>query len=229
LTEEDAELPSKLRAVVFDFDGTLVDSYPAITASVNHVRFAHGMPPMSQAEVRQHVGRGAEYLIEHTVGPHHVAADLARYRAHHPSVLRSETQLLPWAKEAVTALKQAGLKVALCSNKPRAFSAALVEYLGLPFDLVLGPEDVPRPKPAPEMLTLALKKLAVPASEALYVGDMSVDIQTARGAGVCVWVVPTGSESEETLLQARPDRLLRDLGELAEALLPGSGKEPRTK
>jgi phosphoglycolate phosphatase-like HAD superfamily hydrolase len=84
--------------------------------------------------------------------------------------------------------------------------------------LVLGPEDVAHPKPAPDMLQLALARLGVRAEQALYVGDMAVDIQAARSAGISVWVVPTGSDSEAALQEARPDRLLPDLTELAEML-----------
>src|SRR5438309_958742 len=73
-----------IRAVLFDFDGTLADSYGAIAASVNHVRSVHGLPALPETEVRRFVGHGPEYLIEHTVGRGDVAADLARYKTHHP-------------------------------------------------------------------------------------------------------------------------------------------------
>jgi 2-phosphoglycolate phosphatase len=207
-----------LKAVLFDFDGTLGDSYPAITASVNHVRAAHGLPPLSEDEVRPHVGRGPAYLLEHTVPGADLAVDWPRYRAHHPSVLESGTRLLPGAAEAVAALKARGLTVGVCSNKPRAFTRRLLDYLGLAgsVDLVLGPEDVARPKPAPDMLRAALVRLGLQPEQALYVGDMVVDIDTARAAGVRVWVVATGSEDRARLEEARPDRLLRDLHELAE-------------
>ena len=73
------------RAVLFDFDGTLADSYPAITASVNAVRAAHGLPPLDEDTVRRHVGRGPAYLMEHTVPGGSVPADVARYvRAERP-------------------------------------------------------------------------------------------------------------------------------------------------
>jgi phosphoglycolate phosphatase-like HAD superfamily hydrolase len=90
------------------------------------------------------------------------------------------------------------------------------------FDVVLGPEDVARPKPAPDMLLDALARLGVAGADVLYVGDMTVDVETARAAGVAVWVVPTGSDDIEALRGARPDRLLRDLHELAAALTPSS-------
>ena len=209
------------RAVLFDFDGTLADSYPAITASVNHVRAAHGLPPLDEAEVRRHVGRGPAYLLEHTVpGSSDPAQDLARYRAHHPSVMRSGTRLFPGAREALQALKDAGRGTAVCSNKPKRFTQELLAYLELDLlvDVVLGPEDVARPKPAPDMLRAALARLCLPPPDALYVGDMVVDIETARGAGVRVWVVPTGSDTRSTLLAAGPDRLLHGLREIPDLL-----------
>jgi phosphoglycolate phosphatase len=208
------------RAVLFDFDGTLADSYPVITASVNHVRALHGLGPLSEPEVRRHVGYGAGHLLQKTVPIGDLEANAAAYRAHHPSVLRSGTRLLPGASEALQHLNRVGLKLAVCSNKPVAFTRELLGILqvGQYFDAVLGPEDVAHPKPAPDMLRAALERLHVKASEALYVGDMDVDVRTARAAGVAVWVVPTGSCAADVLAEAQPDRLLRDLHELTEYL-----------
>lgn len=207
-----------LRAVLFDFDGTLVDSYPAITASVNHVRSLHGLPPLSEPEVRRHVGRGAGHLLQNTVPAGSPDENTAAYRAHHPSVLREGTRLMPGAADTLRTLHERGLLLGICSNKPVDFTRELVRYLGIAsyLDVILGPEDVPHPKPAPDMLRAGLSRLKVAAEQALYVGDMTVDIQTARAAGVSVWVVPTGSDEIETLRQAHPDRLLRDLNELRE-------------
>src|SRR5262249_40841613 len=162
------------RACIFDFDGTLADSYPAITASVNHVRALRSLPPLDEAEVRRHVGRGPDYLLRHTVPGADVPAAVAAYRAHHPSVMRAGTRLFPGAGATLAALKEAGLRLAVCSNKPVAFTRGLLDHLRLAplFDVVVGPEDAPRPKPAPDMLRLALDRLGVPASAALYVGDM---------------------------------------------------------
>jgi phosphoglycolate phosphatase len=202
-----------IRAVLFDFDGTLVDSYPAITASVNHVRAAQGLGPLPEKEVRRHVGHGLLYLLAHTAPSGNPAVDADRYRAHHPTVLQSGTRLLPGAAETLAAVKASGRRTAVCSNKPRDFTRVLLGYLHLAdvVDTLVGPEDVARPKPAPDMVLEALRRLGTPAAAALYVGDMSVDIETARAAGVRVWVVPTGSEERSALECARPDRLLPDL------------------
>jgi phosphoglycolate phosphatase len=209
--------PENLRAVIFDFDGTLADSYAAITASVNHVRAAYQLPPLEEAIVRRSVGRGPEALMRDTVPGADVDAAVMIYRAHHPSVMLPGTHLLPGVAKTLATLHQSGLRLAVCSNKPRPFTQRLLEYLQLAslFDVVIGPEDAPRPKPAPDMLLLAIQRLEVAPASVLYVGDMVIDIRTARAAGVTVWVVATGSEAEADLRAAGPDRLPHSFEELA--------------
>lgn len=206
----------KPRAVLFDFDGTLADSYNAITASVNHVRGLYSLPPLDVSEVRRHVGRGPDHLIQATVPQADVVTAVTVYRQHHPSVMRTGTRLLPGVAEVLPALFQRGLQLGVCSNKPRAFTVELLNYLDLsPFiKVVVGPEDAPRPKPEPDMLQLALKRLSVTPAEALYVGDMAVDVTTARAAGVRVWVIATGSDELTTLQAARPDHVMNDFRDL---------------
>ena len=205
------------RAALFDFDGTLADSFPAITASVNHVRAARGLPALTEAEVKAHVGRGATALMASVVPGGDVEANLALYRQHHPSVLASGTRLLPGVAETLAALHAAGVGLAVCSNKPVAFTRELVRILGIDhfFAAVLGPEDVPAPKPAPDMLREALRRLGAKPAEAVYVGDMTIDIATARAAGVPVWVIATGSDSEAKLRAAVPDRVLGRFADVA--------------
>ncbi|MFO0867225.1 MAG: HAD-IA family hydrolase [Gemmataceae bacterium] len=202
-------------AVLFDFDGTLADSYDAIAASVNYVRETHGLAPLSVAEVKRHVGRGPDYLLTHTVPGGDLAVDLPRYRQHHPTVMVPLTRLLPGARALLEMLHASKRRLGLCSNKPRIFSQELLKHLDIAplFDVVIGPEDVPNPKPAPDMLKSAIARLNLTKEEVLYVGDMVVDIQTARGAGVTVWIVPTGSDELATIEAAKPDRILQSLEE----------------
>jgi phosphoglycolate phosphatase len=211
-------MTSPPKAILFDFDGTLADSYPAIAASVNHVRAAHGFPPLSVEEVKRHVGRALPYLLQHTVPGTNLETDAALYRAHHASVFAQGTHLLPEVGETLATLHARTIPLAVCSNKPVQFSRILVKQLGIGGFLteVLGPEDARRPKPAPDMLLAALNRLKIEAKHALYVGDMTVDIQTARAAGVTVWVIPTGSDTLEALVAAKPDRILRHFSDLLE-------------
>src|SRR5262249_270970 len=134
----------------------------------------------------------------------------------------------PGAAEALASLAGAGYLLAVCSNKPRVFTSALLDHLDLTkhLSVALGPEDVARPKPAPDMLLVALKRLGVSAAEALYVGHLTVDIPPARDAGLRVWVVPTGSDERAALENAKPDRLLHDMHELPGLLgaTPGSAR-----
>jgi phosphoglycolate phosphatase len=206
------------RAVIFDFDGTLADSYDAITASLNHVRAANGLPALPEAEIKTHVGRGLEYLLADLLPGTDLGRNVALYRAHHEAVMRRHTRLMPGARAALEALARAGRLLAVCSNKKVDFTRALLDSLGVAsfFDVVLGPEDVPQPKPAPDMLLAALRRLSVSPAEALYVGDMDIDVQTARAAGLPVWVVPTGSADRAALQAARPDRIINGLGELVD-------------
>jgi phosphoglycolate phosphatase len=206
-------------AYVFDFDGTLADSFTAITSTINYVRGLRGLPPLALAEVKCHVGLGAENLLEQTVPGTDIAVDLPRYRQHHPTVMYDQTWLLPGALETLTTLRKRGRKIALCSNKPRLFSDKLLIRLEIAecFNAVLGPEDVPHPKPAPDMLLAAVKRLETAANRVLYVGDMTVDIKAARSAGLTVWTVPTGSDTAEALIAAKPDRLLRELREVIDS------------
>ncbi len=208
-------------AVFFDFDGTLADSYDAIAASVNHLRELRGHARLATDDVKAHVGRGPEYLLTKTVPETDLATDLKLYRNHHPTIMAEHTRLLPGASDVLRTLHSAGKKIALCSNKPRIFSSELLAHLKIAalFHAVIGPEDVPRPKPAPDMILAALKRLDMAPARVLYIGDMVVDIETARAAGVTVWIVPSGSDTLETLTAGKPDRMLGTLGELMTANL----------
>jgi 2-phosphoglycolate phosphatase len=213
-------MPARLAdAVLFDLDGTLIDSFLAIAASVNLVRSLHRLPPLSVEEVTRHVGRGAALLLRDTVGVGDPKANAEAYRVHHPSVIQSGTRWLPGALEMLQTLHGQGIKLGVCSNKPIAFTRLILAGTAFAplFDVVLGPEDAGRHKPAPDILLCAMARLGVTPEETLYIGDMTVDIETARAAGVRVWVVSTGSDTVAALDAARPDRRLRDLHELAEA------------
>jgi 2-phosphoglycolate phosphatase len=199
----------RFRAVLFDFDGTLADSYAAITASVNHVLQHHGRPTLTEEKVRSLVGHGLENLMQNILPDIDPAVGARLYREHHPTVMKSHTKLLPGVIDGLRALKDSGIKLGVCSNKPAYFTRALLGMLEIDrfFDVVLGPDDVGAAKPDPAMVNTALERLGVPTEQALYVGDMEVDIETGRQAGIETWVMPTGSNDEATLRAAKAARL----------------------
>lgn len=213
------------RAVLLDFDGTLADSFGAIAASTNHVRRAYGLPDLPEREVRRYVGLGLAQLMADLVPNAPADAAAALYREHHPTVMLAGTRLMPGVADAVATLAGRGYRLAVCSNKRAEFTRELVEHLGLRSAVaeVLGPEDVGgRAKPDPAMLLEALRRLGDSPAEAVYVGDMAVDVHAGRAAGVPVWLVLGGAAGRESAADSRPDRVLRSFAELPD-LLPKLG------
>ncbi len=210
-----------IRTALFDFDGTLADSFAAITASTNHVRESYGLPALSEAAVRGYVGHGLDNLMETLVPNAPVDEAVARYRAHHKTVMITETRLMPGVAETIPELARRGLRLGVCSNKRVEFTRQLVEAFGLGpyFVCVLGPDDVgDRPKPDPSMLLEGLRRLGGTPSEAVYVGDMDVDVQTAKAAGVPVWLVLGGALDAASAVSAGADKVLTTFSKLLELL-----------
>jgi phosphoglycolate phosphatase len=214
-------MPTRIRAALFDFDGTLADSFTAITSSTNHVRESCGLPPLAESVIRVHVGLGLPHLMQKLVPNLPTDEAVRRYREHHGTVMLTETRLMPGVVETIAELARRGLRMAVCSNKRVEFTRQLVTVLGLEpyFPVVLGPDDVgERPKPDPAMLLEGLTRLGVSAGESVYVGDMAVDVHTAKAAGIPVWLVPGGATGEESATAAGPDRVLKSFRDLLDLL-----------
>ncbi|MFO0948630.1 MAG: HAD-IA family hydrolase [Planctomycetota bacterium] len=214
----DASKPPK--AVLFDLDGTLVDSYQAIQQSVNHVRSIHGLSPLSLESVKSCVGNGLAILLEKTCPAGDPQTDGEAFLAHHPSVIVSGTRLLPGVRRTIVALKRRGCHLAVCSNKPLALTRELLKRLKLAsfFDAVLGPESVGKPKPAPDMLLKALELTKISKEQAVYVGDMTIDVETARRAGIECWAIPSGTHTRKQLQTSGPNRIMGQFRELLDAV-----------
>lgn len=175
------------RAIVFDLDGTLVDSLPDIHAAVSETLAEDGLPPLPVEVLRGFVGNGVAVLVERVarhIGRTGDAADmLARFRLHYrraPAVL---TRPYPGVLGALEALRAQGHALALCTNKPEAPARAILDALGLAslLPVVVGGDTLSRRKPDPAPLRACLATLA--ANGCIFVGDSEVDAQTAGAAG----------------------------------------------
>ncbi|HET9481955.1 MAG TPA: HAD-IA family hydrolase [Candidatus Polarisedimenticolia bacterium] len=202
-----------VRGLVFDLDGTLIDSYEAIGESLNHALSTMGYEELPADRVRSLVGRGLEILIRQATGGGDdvtVARGVALFRQRYDRICESRTRLLPGVLGTLETLSARGYPMAVATNKPSYFARRILDALGAgrAIELVVGPDLVAHPKPHPEMLLAALDRLRVPPADALYVGDMEIDIQTARAAGVRVVVVPTGSRGAAELALSGADRML---------------------
>lgn len=213
---------ARIRGVAFDLDGTLIDSYDAIADSLNHALRALGEPALSPERIRRMVGRGLETLVEQAAGRARVPEGVRLFREHYERVAVAGTRLLPGVAETVAELHRRGYRMGVASNKPARFGALLLEALGLGPYLgpVLGPDRVEHPKPHPEMVHRLLREMRLAPGEAVYVGDMDLDVETCRNAGLPCWLVPTGSCSREELEGAGADRLLAGFRDLAGLLPP---------
>ena len=195
-----------IRLVIFDLDGTLMNAYPAVRRSVNHVMKYFGHPPVSHAVIKRTVGWGDRHLLQSFIGDQDLDAALAVYRRHHAAALRKDTELLPGALKILRYLRSRGVRIAVASNRPTRFSLIAIRHLKIRkfLDRVLCADKVKRPKPAPDILREILKRSSLRPGQALYVGDMQIDINTGRSARVKTVAVATGSNTKSELRALKP-------------------------
>ena len=214
--------PAVITTLLFDLDGTLVDSYRPIATSLNAARAAFGLPPKSLEAVRREVGRGLEVLIEENLGPGRVADGVAVFRKTYRTVFLEGTTLLPGVASTLPALAGRGYRMAVVSNKPAYFTREIVAACGLGalFGAVYGPEMVARPKPDPEMIHRAVADLGRRIETSVYIGDMLLDVETARAAGLPVYLVASGGNSRQELAASGAARVFERFEDLLDALPP---------
>lgn len=212
--------------VVFDLDGTLIDSKADLAAATNATRVHLGYEPLSEAVVASYVGNGAPVLIRRALGADAsdelVADGLAFFLQYYRQHMLDKTVLYPGVREALDELLAARVPMAVLTNKPIVNSIGIVEGLGLKdhFFRVYGGDSFPTKKPDPMGLDALVNEAKSEKSRTLMVGDSYVDIKTARNAQVKACGVTFGLQPE-SLVAEPPDLLVDDMREMSRWVLEG--------
>ncbi|MFW5680630.1 MAG: phosphoglycolate phosphatase [Pseudomonadota bacterium] len=218
-----ARLPT---AVVFDLDGTLIDSASDLHTAAARLLAEEGLPPPSLAAVRGMIGEGVGRLVERLfaaadtpLGASELERLSERFRALYLERPCVSTELLPGARSALEALAEAGHRLGLCTNKPGRHTGVILEALGITplLPVVVAGDSLPVRKPDPAPLLLALDRLGVPPERSLFVGDSAIDARTARAAGTGL-VLVDGGYAHEPLAALAPDVLIPTLKALPAAV-----------
>ena len=208
-----------IKLVIFDLDGTLMDAYNAVFRSINYAMDRLKHPRIDAETIKRTVGWGDRHLLEVFVGKTISERALKIYRRHHKSALqkRGGTKFLPGARKLLGYLKQKGYRLAVATNRPTVYSRIALRQLGVlqDFDYVLCGDRVPRPKPHPDILRIILKRFGLKPVQALYVGDMVIDVKTGRAARIRTVAVTTGSSSRRELAALKPYRVIHHVFDVA--------------
>ncbi|MBL7130062.1 MAG: HAD family hydrolase [Candidatus Omnitrophica bacterium] len=210
----------KFKLIIFDLDGTLVNSYPAIICSTNYTLQKLNLRKQSIEAIKKAVGWGDKTLLIPFVGKKNLKLALKIYHKHHKKSLREKTTFMPYAKRLLVYLNKKKYKLAVASNRPAKFSDILLKHLNIKefFDYVLCKDQIKFGKPHPSILNKIMQKLKVSRQKVLYVGDMAIDVRTARRAKVKTFAVVTGSSSFMELKKESPDFINKDLSKLFQIL-----------
>jgi phosphoglycolate phosphatase len=222
--------------IVFDLDGTLIDTAPDLVATLNIIFAREGLPQVAYDAARNMVGRGARGMIERGLaadGRTLAAAELDRlvkdFIGHYAEHIADRSRPFPGLEATLDALAADGYRLAVCTNKLERLSRRLLEALGLSnrFVAICGADTFGIQKPNPELLRRTIARAAGDAARTVMVGDSLTDIATARAAGVPIIGVDYGY-TETPVAELGPDRVISALSELPAAVVAlldaGSGQ-----
>ena len=214
----------KYQAVLFDMDGTVLDTLDDLCDSINHSLAEFSLPQVSREHVRQCLGNGAAFLVSHSIpagsSPELEADVLAFYKPWYDAHCLIKTAPYEGILPMMQSLKEHGLRLAIISNKPDRAVQELSEafFPGL-LELSVGESPSVRRKPAPDTVLKAASQIGLSVDQCVYVGDSEVDLQTARNAGMDCVSVTWGFRDEAQLIEAGACVLVRTPEELKSLLL----------
>ena len=212
----------KYDTVLFDLDGTLLNTLDDLADSVHHTLTVHGCPARSREEVRSFLGTGSRRLMAQALPQGEDTPDfeqlLGEYKEWYNTHCMVRTDFYPGVAQVLERLKQEGCAVAVVSNKHAAAASRLKEKF-FPDLLAMGQTESIRRKPAPDMVEAALEKLGRTKEGAVYVGDSEVDLETARNAGLPCILVSWGFRGRKALEPLGADHLVDTAEELLACLV----------
>ena len=202
--------------LIFDLDGTIIDAYGAIAESFNFTMRKLGQSAQRATCIKRVVGHGDRNLLAPFVPKNVVNKALSVYRKHHQYSLLRKSKLLPYAKAILRSLDKEGVKLAIATNRPTKFSLILLKHLGIAsyFDYVLCADKLTFRKPHPLILNTIIRKLKLNKQDTLYVGDMALDAETGRRAGIKTIIVLGGSSSIKEIKKENPFKIVKNLSYL---------------
>jgi len=217
--------------VMFDLDGTLVETAPEIMDAVNDTLARFDLPLVSQQQVNDWIGHGTLSLLIDAVAfaterpvAEVRASELLRtmvgeYNVFYGRRCGTRSHLYPRVRETLLALRAQGVKLAVVTNKEGRYTEIVMQVQQLTdlFDVVISGDTLPTKKPNPAGVQHCLERFGVPAARALFVGDSSIDAATARAAGVPVWLLPYGYNMGQPIEACAPDRLIADFSALLDS------------
>ncbi len=214
----------KQQAILFDLDGTLLNTLDDLTDSVNMTLRAHGFPLRGREEIRKFLGNGSEFLMRSALPEGErediFAACLAEYQAYYRAHMEEKTAPYEGILPLLQRLRESGRRIGVVSNKfDAAVKGLCKQYFPHCIDAAAGETEGIRRKPAPDMVFAAAKRLGVAVSDCLYIGDSEVDIQTAKNAGIECVSVCWGFRDAAFLEQAGATQTVHTPQELEKLLL----------
>jgi N-acetyl-D-muramate 6-phosphate phosphatase len=192
-----------MQAVLFDLDGTLVDTAPDLGYALNLQRARHGLPFLSDQTIRPYASHGSRGLLAIGFGlqpqDSNFEAMREEYLALYTEVMTRQPVLFDGMEETLSAIEDRGLQWGIVTNKPRRFTLPIVEALGLTerATAVISGDDAPQPKPSPQTLLMACERMQLQPQKAIYLGDAERDVQAGSAAGMTTLVALFGYLSAE--------------------------------
>ena len=210
--------------VMFDLDGTLIETAPEICDAVNDTLRHFGLPEVTQTQVNDWIGHGTRELLIQAIGfsgktdvatvraSDSLALIVAEFDRHYQSRCGTRSHLYPQVRETLTELRQRGVKLAVVTNKESRYTATVLnahELMPL-LDCVVSGDTLTTKKPDPAGIESCMAQFGVTRERALFVGDSSIDVATARNAGIAVWALPYGYNMGQPIEACAPDRVIAD-------------------